>query len=217
MRQVVRNYGCRIAQRGFRVVSGGTDNHLMLVDVFSKGINGRQAEQALDLAGITVSRSTLPFDTNPPLRPSGVRIGTPSLRIRSPRRPRKTKTRPECRFCFSTVCAIALRPMKPRRRSVTPAAIQICVPAGSAIIGSDLPLPLARNPHWLLQAGRAHVPNRFQSCLLSMRLALRSASWSGRSCSWRSRPLLEQALSPIRPGQNSIPDIVFASGTLDSY
>jgi len=54
----------------------------MLVDVFSKGINGRQAEQALDRAGITVSRSTLPFDTNPPLRPSGVRIGTPSLTTR---------------------------------------------------------------------------------------------------------------------------------------
>jgi len=85
IRQVVRNakaMAARIAQRGFRVVSGGTDNHLMLVDVFSKGINGRQAEQALDRAGITVSRSTLPFDTNPPLRPSGVRIGTPSLTTR---------------------------------------------------------------------------------------------------------------------------------------
>jgi glycine hydroxymethyltransferase len=85
IRQVVRNaqaMATRIARRGFRVVSGGTDNHLMLVDVFSKGINGRQAEQALDLAGITVSRSTLPFDPNPPLKPSGVRIGTPSLTTR---------------------------------------------------------------------------------------------------------------------------------------
>jgi glycine hydroxymethyltransferase len=85
IRQIVRNaktLAARIAGRGFRVVSGGTDNHLLLVDVFSKGINGRQAEQALDPAGITVSRSTLPFDPNPPLRPSGVRIGTPSLTTR---------------------------------------------------------------------------------------------------------------------------------------
>jgi glycine hydroxymethyltransferase len=88
IRQVVRNaqaLAATIARRGFRVVSGGTDNHLMLVDVFSKGINGRQAEQSLDKAGITVSRSTLPFDPNPPLRPSGVRIGTPSVTTRGMR------------------------------------------------------------------------------------------------------------------------------------
>ena len=54
----------------------------MLVDVFSKGINGKQAEEALDRSGITVSRSTLPFDPNPPLKPSGVRIGTPAVTTR---------------------------------------------------------------------------------------------------------------------------------------
>jgi glycine hydroxymethyltransferase len=83
--QVVGNakaLAAAIGSRGFRIVSGGTDNHLMLVDVFSKGINGRQAEQALDRAGITVSRSTLPFDPNPPLKPSGVRIGTPAITTR---------------------------------------------------------------------------------------------------------------------------------------
>src|SRR5215468_12620871 len=85
IRQVVKNakaLAAKIASRQFRIVSGGTDNHLFLVDVFSKGINGRQAEQALDRAGITVSRSTLPFDPNPPLKPSGVRIGTPALTTR---------------------------------------------------------------------------------------------------------------------------------------
>ena len=87
-RQVVRNARAlseAIAKRGFRIVSGGTDNHLMLVDVFSKGINGRQAEQALDRAAITISRSTLPFDPNPPLKPSGVRIGTPAVTTRGMR------------------------------------------------------------------------------------------------------------------------------------
>ncbi len=83
--QVVKNaqaLAAVIGRRGFRIVSGGTDNHLFLVDVFSKGINGRQAEQSLDRAGITVSRSTLPFDPNPPLKPSGVRVGTPAITTR---------------------------------------------------------------------------------------------------------------------------------------
>ena len=85
MRQVVRNaqaLAAQIAKRGFRVVSGGTDTHLMLVDVFSKGINGKQAEQALDSSGITVNKNAIPFDTNPPLTPSGIRIGTPALTTR---------------------------------------------------------------------------------------------------------------------------------------
>lgn len=84
-RQVVKNakaLAARIASRGYRIVSGGTDTHLMLVDVFSKGINGKQAEQALDKAGITVNKNTIPFDQNPPLTPSGIRIGTPALTTR---------------------------------------------------------------------------------------------------------------------------------------
>jgi glycine hydroxymethyltransferase len=84
-RQVVRNaqaLAARIAKRGFRVVSGGTDTHLMLVDVFSRGINGKQAEQALDQSGITVNKNAIPFDTNPPLTPSGIRIGTPAITTR---------------------------------------------------------------------------------------------------------------------------------------
>ena len=83
--QVVKNakaLAARIASGGFRIVSGGTDTHLMLVDVFSKGINGKQAEEALDKAGITVNKNTIPFDENPPLTPSGIRIGTPALTTR---------------------------------------------------------------------------------------------------------------------------------------
>jgi glycine hydroxymethyltransferase len=72
----------RLAARGFRIVSGGTATHLMLVDVASKGLDGRQAEEALERAGITVNKNTIPFDTNPPLRPGGIRIGTPALATR---------------------------------------------------------------------------------------------------------------------------------------
>ena len=90
MRQVVRNaktLAARIASRNFRIVSGGTDTHLMLVDVFSKGINGQQAEQALEKGGITVNKNTIPFDQNPPLTPSGIRIGTPALTTRGMKEP----------------------------------------------------------------------------------------------------------------------------------
>jgi glycine hydroxymethyltransferase len=71
-----------IAAHGFRLVSGGTDNHLMLVDVFSKGLTGRDATAALGKAGITVNQNTIPFDRNPPLKASGIRIGTPAVTTR---------------------------------------------------------------------------------------------------------------------------------------
>ncbi len=71
-----------LQQAGFRIVSGGTDNHVMLVDVFAKGILGSEAELALGKAGITVNKNAIPYDTNPPLKPSGIRIGTPALTTR---------------------------------------------------------------------------------------------------------------------------------------
>jgi len=67
---------------GYRIVSGGTDNHLMLVDVFQKGILGSEAEVALGKAGITVNKNAIPYDKNPPLKPSGIRVGTPALTTR---------------------------------------------------------------------------------------------------------------------------------------
>jgi glycine hydroxymethyltransferase len=71
-----------LAAEGFRIISGGTDTHLMLVDVFSKGMLGSEAEKALDQAAITVNKNAIPFDTNPPMKPSGIRIGTPALTTR---------------------------------------------------------------------------------------------------------------------------------------
>ncbi len=71
-----------IAGGGYRLVSGGTDNHLMLVDVFSKGLTGKVAEASLGKAGITVNKNAIPFDKNPPLVASGIRIGTPAVTTR---------------------------------------------------------------------------------------------------------------------------------------
>jgi glycine hydroxymethyltransferase len=67
---------------GFRVISGGTDTHVLLVDVFAKGILGSEGEAALGAAGITVNKNAIPFDVNPPLKPSGIRIGSPALTTR---------------------------------------------------------------------------------------------------------------------------------------
>ena len=76
-----------LSAAGFRLVSGGTDNHLMLVDVFSKGVTGKAAEAALDKAGITVNKNAIPFDQNPPMVASGIRVGTPAVTTRGMREP----------------------------------------------------------------------------------------------------------------------------------
>jgi glycine hydroxymethyltransferase len=84
-KQVVANaraLAASLVEAGFRVVSGGTDTHVLLLDVFSKGLRGKEAEQALDRARITVNKNAIPFDTNPPLNPSGIRLGSPAVTTR---------------------------------------------------------------------------------------------------------------------------------------
>ncbi len=76
-----------IAAEGYRIVSGGTDTHVMLIDVFQKGMLGSEAEHALGEAGITVNKNAIPYDTNPPMKPSGIRIGTPALTTRGMKEP----------------------------------------------------------------------------------------------------------------------------------
>ncbi|HEY2431520.1 MAG TPA: serine hydroxymethyltransferase [Vicinamibacterales bacterium] len=89
-RQIVANavrLAAGLGAAGFRLVSGGTDNHLMLVDVFSKGLTGKLAEAALGKAGITVNKNAIPFDRNPPMVASGIRVGTPAITSRGMREP----------------------------------------------------------------------------------------------------------------------------------
>jgi glycine hydroxymethyltransferase len=84
-KQVVANartLAATLIEEGFRVVSGGTDTHVVLLDVFSKGIRGKEAEEALDRARITVNKNAIPFDTNKPMNPSGIRLGSPAVTTR---------------------------------------------------------------------------------------------------------------------------------------
>jgi glycine hydroxymethyltransferase len=88
--QIVANakaLAARLAGLGFRIVSGGTDNHLFLLDVTKAGLTGKVAEKALDAAHITVNKNTIPYDPNPPLVASGIRIGTPALTTRGMKEP----------------------------------------------------------------------------------------------------------------------------------
>jgi glycine hydroxymethyltransferase len=77
-----KRLAARLLDHGYRIVSGGTDNHLFLLDVFSRGITGKEGEQALETAGITVNKNAIPFDENPPMVASGLRIGTPAVTTR---------------------------------------------------------------------------------------------------------------------------------------
>jgi glycine hydroxymethyltransferase len=88
--QVVKNaatLATELAARGFTIMSGGTDNHLMLVDLRPQGLNGKIAQEALDEAGITVNKNSIPFDTASPMKPSGIRIGTPAVTTRGMKEP----------------------------------------------------------------------------------------------------------------------------------
>jgi len=84
-RQVVINakaLAAGLAKHGYRIVSGGTDNHLMLVDLRPKDLNGKEAQEVLDRAGITVNKNAIPFDTSSPFKPGGIRVGTPAVTTR---------------------------------------------------------------------------------------------------------------------------------------
>jgi glycine hydroxymethyltransferase len=82
-----RAMAAAVAQRGFRLVSGGTDNHLFLIEVHSRGITGSDAEKALDRAGITVNKNAIPFDPLPPMKAGGIRLGSPSVTTRGMKEP----------------------------------------------------------------------------------------------------------------------------------
>ena len=84
-RQVVINakaLSAGLANHGYRIVSGGTENHLMLVDLRPKNLNGKDAQESLDRAGITVNKNAIPFDTSSPFKPGGIRVGTPAVTTR---------------------------------------------------------------------------------------------------------------------------------------
>ena len=92
--QIVRNarvLAAALADTGFRIVSGGTDNHLFMTDVFSKGITGKDGQNILEAANITVNKNTIPFDTQKPMVASGVRIGTPAVTTRGLREGEMTR------------------------------------------------------------------------------------------------------------------------------
>jgi glycine hydroxymethyltransferase len=89
-KQIVANaqrLAAEIAKAGFRIVSGGTDNHLFLMDLYSRGITGKDAQPALDRAGITVNKNSIPFDPTPPMTGGGIRLGTPAVTTRGMREP----------------------------------------------------------------------------------------------------------------------------------
>jgi glycine hydroxymethyltransferase len=93
-KQVVVNakaMAASVARGGFRIVSGGTDNHLFLIELHPRGITGRDAEQALDRAGITVNKNSIPFDPLPPMKAGGIRLGSPSVTTRGMREPEMDK------------------------------------------------------------------------------------------------------------------------------
>jgi glycine hydroxymethyltransferase len=93
-KQVVANaskLAAEISRAGFRIVSGGTDNHLFLMDLYSRGITGKDAQPALDRAGITVNKNSIPFDPTPPMTGGGIRLGTPAITTRGMREPEMTR------------------------------------------------------------------------------------------------------------------------------
>jgi glycine hydroxymethyltransferase len=89
-KQIIENASAlagELTKRGYNIISGGTDNHLMLIDLRNKNVTGKEAQEALDLAGVTVNKNTVPFDDKSPLITSGIRIGTPAITTRGMKKP----------------------------------------------------------------------------------------------------------------------------------
>jgi glycine hydroxymethyltransferase len=110
-RQVVKNAQALskvLVADGFRIVSGGTDNHLMLVDLTPKGITGNEAEKALDAAGITCNKNSIPYDQKPPVVTSGIRLGTPIVTTRGMREP-------EMQFIGDLICEVLANHKTPEK------------------------------------------------------------------------------------------------------
>ena len=107
-RRTVENAGilaAEISARGGRLVAGGTDNHLMSVDVTPFGVTGRDAERLLDNVGITVNKNAIPFDKNPPMVASGIRVGTPALTTRGLKEP-EMKPVSYTHLTLPTICSV---------------------------------------------------------------------------------------------------------------
>jgi glycine hydroxymethyltransferase len=110
-RQVVKNAKAlarRLTQDGLRIVSGVTENHLMLVDLTPKNITGRDAEAALDAAGITVNKNSIPYDQKPPVTTSGIRLGTPIVTTRGMREP-------EMKIIGDLICEVLVNGKSPEK------------------------------------------------------------------------------------------------------
>ncbi len=93
-KQIIKNaqtLAAELVKSGFQIVSGGTDNHLMLIDLTNKGITGKEAQEALDKAGMTCNKNTVPFETRSPMDPSGIRLGTPAITTRGMKEPEMLK------------------------------------------------------------------------------------------------------------------------------
>jgi glycine hydroxymethyltransferase len=121
-----RTLAYELQRQGFRLVSGGTDNHLLLVDVASRGVTGKTAEQTLDAAGITVNKNMIPYDKRKPLDPSGIRIGTPALTTRGMREP-------EMRTIAGWIGEVLANP--------SDSAVQARVRGAVRELGSEFPAP----------------------------------------------------------------------------
>ena len=148
-KQIVANakkLAAEIASAGFRIVSGGTDNHLFLIDLYSRGITGKDAQPALDRAGITVNKNSIPFDPTPPMTAGGIRLGTPAITTRGMREPEMARIASWIADVLSASGRRRTRaPHSRRGRRVRNAVSALYTPLGNhAVAGREQSPPRAR-------------------------------------------------------------------------